>query len=51
MSNCIVTFTINGEEKELSVESSPSSVVDESIIEAIKNNPDIKRDIINEIKR
>ena len=51
MSNCIVTFIINGEEKELLVESSPSSVVDESIIEAIKNNPDIKRDIINEVKK
>lgn len=50
MSNCIITLTINGEEKEIAVDSSPSTLIDESVIEALSNNPDILKDLVNDLK-
>ena len=50
MSKCIVTITINGEEREIPIESSPSTLIDQSVIEALSQNPEILKDLVNDLK-
>lgn len=50
MSKCIITLTINGEEREITVDSSPSTLIDKSVIEALSKNPEILKDLISDLK-
>ena len=50
MSNCIITLTINGEEREIKIDSSPSTLIDESVIKALSENPEILKDLVSDLK-
>jgi hypothetical protein len=50
MSKCIITLTINGEEREITVDSSPSTLIDKSVIEALSKNPEILKDLVSDLK-
>ena len=51
MSKCIVTIKINDEEKEIPVEGSPSTLIDESVVEALSKNPEILKDLVEDLRK
>ena len=51
MSKCVITVNVNGQELKMNLkDSSPSVLIDESFIQALKENPDILNAMIDGIK-
>lgn len=51
MSKCIITVNVNGQELKMNLkDSSPSVLIDESFIQALKDNPDVLNAMIDGIK-
>lgn len=48
--NCTITLTINGEQKEMSVEGSPSTLIDESVVNALSQNPEILQGLLEDLR-
>lgn len=51
MSKCVITVNVNGQELKMNLkDSSPSVLIDESFIQALKDNPDVLNAMIDGIK-
>lgn len=51
MSKCVITVSVNGQELKMNLkDSSPSVLIDESFIQALKDNPDVLNAMIDGIK-
>lgn len=48
--NCTVTLTINGKDREFTVNSEPSTLIDESIVNALKNNKELLKELVDDLK-